>query len=440
MTRLWRMLCCTLAIVAMLPAAARAIPPIQEARLDNGLRVLLMEAHNVPMVVMRLTVPAGSRFDPPGHGGAAAMLAAMLSDHTRKHDYAAWADWLDARAIRLNASADRDSLAIGATMLTEVLDDGVTALAEAALAPGWNRKRFTTLKDDALAAARKALESPDVRAAEKTLELLYGHHPYGHRPDGSVKSLTRVTLADIQHLYDTQFRPRGAVLAVSGDVTMPELLARVRPLFAGWKGAPAQALREIAAPATRPARTARIVMPTRQVTAQMSRLGPSRYDRDFFADMLLNHLLGGGGFSSELMNEVREKRGLVYGVYSYFVPLAAPGPFVISLKTRADQADEALAVVRRVMQRMAAGRIPARALKAAQDNLAGGFAHRLDSNAKRVGLMSMIGFYDLPLNYLEHWQANIRRVTLADVRAAARRFLDAGAWNLVLAGPAKGGE
>jgi len=434
MKRLSTILCLGLMLVLAAPAA-HAIPPIQEARLDNGLRVLLMEAHNVPMVVMRLTVPAGSRFDPPGHGGAAAMLATILSDHTARHDYQAWADWLDARAIRLGADADRDSLHVGVTTLTETLDDGIAALAEAALSPGWNQQRFAILKEDALAAARKSLETPDVRAAQVTLSLLYPHHGYGHRPEGSVTSLARVRLADLQGIYRRQFRPRGAVLAVSGDVTMPALLARLDAAFKGWRGKPEHGVRDVAAPAPAAPRTKRIPMPTRQATVQLSRLGPSRYSPDFFADMLLNHILGGGGFSSRLMDEVREKRGLVYGVYSYFVPLAAPGPFVVSLKTRADQTTQALRVVRRVMRDMAAGHITAKELAAAKANLAGGFPHRMDSNAKRVSLMSMIGFYGLPLDYLQRWQARIRGVTLAEVRAAAARFLDPGAWNEVTVGP-----
>ncbi|MDQ6972820.1 MAG: insulinase family protein, partial [Mariprofundaceae bacterium] len=181
-----------------------------------------------------------------------------------------------------------------------------------------------------------------------------------------------------------------------------------------------------------------VLMPTRQITVQMARLGPSRFDDAFFADMLLNHMLGGGGFASQLMEQVREKRGLVYGVYSYFIPLAVPGPYVISLQTRADQAEQALDVVRAVLRDMHDGKISASALKAAKANLAGGFAHRLDSNAKRVGLMSMMGFYGLPLDYLQVWEQRINSVTLAAVKAEAKRFLDAAQWNIIEAGPAKG--
>jgi len=416
-------------------STAQAIPLIQHARLGNGLRVLLMEAHNVPMVVMRLTVPAGSHLDPKGKGGTASMLADMLGDHTKKHNFVAWADLLDAQAIRLGASADRDSLSIGMTVLKEALPVGVHALSEAALMPGWNKKRFAILKTDAVAAAKKSLESPGVRAAELTTHTLYPKHGYGHRPGGNVNSLGRLKLTDLQSLYRHQFKPQGAVLAVSGDVTMETLLKQIRPLFSVWKGAPEKSLKDIAKPVSVHAQQKQVVMPTRQMTVQLSRLGPSRYAPDFFADMLLNHILGGGGFSSELMNEVREKRGLVYGVYSYFMPLTVSGPFVISLRTRADQAEEALKVVHQVMQSMHAGHISQKELIAAKDNLTGSFAHRMDSNAKRVGLMSMIGFYGLPLDYLQVWKQRINAVTLAEVKATAVRFLAPIDWNTIQVGP-----
>jgi len=418
------------------PATVWGVPAIEEVRLDNGLRILLMQAHNVPMVVMQLTVPAGSVFDPTGKGGTAAMLASMLEDHTQKHDVITWADMLDAEAIRLGADADRDSLSISMSVLKEALSAGTRALAEAALAPGWNRKRFDILKADAVSAAKKSLEEPGIRAAEATASLLYPHHGYGHRTSGSAKSLAHITLADLQELYRQQFRPEGAVLAISGDITMREALQQLRPLFTSWHGAPAHKLKDITQPGSVHGGQRHITMPTRQMTLQLSRLGPSRYAADFFSNMLMNHLLGGGGFSSILMNEVREKRGLVYGIYSYFMPLAVSGPFVITLQTRADQAGQALSVTQSVLRNMYEGHISRTQLEAAKAHLTGSFAHRLDSNAKRVGLMSMIGFYGLPLDYLQTWKSHIRAVSIEDVRRAARRYLNPADWNLVRVGPA----
>lgn len=431
---LWTGLIALLSLLVAIPSA-RAIPPIEEAHLKNGLRILLMEAHNVPMVVMRLTLPAGSYLDPESRGGTASILAGMLGDHTQKHDFVAWADLLDAQAIRLGVSANRDSLSISMTVLKEALQEGALAFTEAALQPGWNRKRFAILKADAISAAKKSLEVPGVRAAQMTARMLYQKHGYGHRSGGDADSLKRLELADLKSLYHRQFRPQGAVLAVSGDVTMKELLKQINPLLSSWKGQPEVTLKNISPPDPVAALSHYIPMPTRQMTVQLSRLGPSRYAPDFFADMLLNHILGGGGFSSRLMNEVREKRGLVYGIYSYFTPLTVSGPFVITLQTRADQAEQSIKVVQDVMRKMYDGHISHKQLDAAKANLTGSFAHRMDSNAKRVGLMSMIGFYGLPLNYLQVWTDQIKAVRLNDIKSAARKYLSPAQWGLVQVGP-----
>jgi len=421
----------------MMPAAW-AVPPIQEARLDNGLRVLLIEAHQVPMVAMQLNVVAGSRFDAKGREGSAMMLATMLTDHTAKHAHEAWNRLLDQDAIKLGSGIDADRLSLSLTVLREALAPGLDALAEALLQPGWHRKRFTSLQQDAVAAAHKAKEEPGVVASEASRALLFGAHPYGHRAQGTPESLRHVTLPDLQQLYRRQVKPAGAVLAVSGDITMQELLAYLKPRLATWQGRPEQALYAIAKPAVVQGQRKDVAMNTTQALVQLVRLGPARNAEDFFPVFVLNHMLGGGGFGSQLMTEVREKRGLVYGVYSYFAPLATRGPFVITLQTRADQADEASRVVRQTMRAMAEGHISSKDLKAAQANLVGGFAQRLDSNRERVGLMSMIGLYGLPLDYLQVWTQRVESVTLDDVRKAAATYLNPATWNQIRVGPPEG--
>jgi len=161
-------------------ANSYAVPAIQTAQLDNGLKILLIEAHNVPMVSMQLTMPAGSRFDKPGKAGTASMLAALLSDHTAKHDDKAWAEWLDSEALRLGASASRDSLSLSLTVVKDSLTVGLDAFSEALLQPGWRNKRFLSLREDDIAAAIKSQETPGSQAAQATAKLLYGTHAYGH--------------------------------------------------------------------------------------------------------------------------------------------------------------------------------------------------------------------------------------------------------------------
>ncbi len=414
-----------------------AVPAIQTAQLDNGLKILLIEAHNVPMVSMQLTMPAGSRFDKPKKAGTASMLAEVLSDNTAKHDDKAWAEWLDSEALRLGASASRDSLSLSLTVVKDSLTVGLDAFSEALLQPGWRNKRFLSLREDNIAAAIKSQETPSTQAAQATAKLLYGTHAYGHTTSGTAKSLAHIQLGDLKELYLKQIQPIGSVLAVSGDITMQEVLDLIAPRLKAWQGKPKTAALKIKQPMIVKGKTSHVSIPTSQALVQFSRLGVARSGTDFFPLFVMNHLLGGGGFGSKLMEEVREKRGLVYGVYSYFIPLAAPGPFVITLQTRAEQAEKAAQVVRDVMQSMADGKIDKKQLDASKSNLIGSFAQRMDSNRERVGLLSMIGFYQMPLDYLQRWTAHVQSVTLAEVKHMSKIYLQSNDWNMIEVGPVK---
>jgi len=415
---------------------AQAVSPIQEAQLNNGLRVLLIEAHNVPMLAMKLVIPAGSRFDAKGKAGTSTLLAGMLSDHTAQHDFTAWADLLDADAIHLGAHAGRDAFNISLTVLKDALQPGLDAFAESLLQPGWNTQRFAIMQQDSIAAAQKEKEEPGAQASAAGAALLFANHPYGHRPAGDMESLARIGMADLKNLYRNQIKPIGAVLAVSGDITMAELLPQLNARLAHWNGKPAHALNDIKQAKPVAGLQRDVSLPTSQMLVQLLRQGPARGDVDFFPAFVLNHILGGGGFGSRLMEEVREKRGLVYGVYSYFIPLAVPAAFVISLQTRADQAGQAEEVVRTVMADMAAGKISSKQFKASKENLIGSFAQRMDSNRERVGLMAMIGLYHLPLDYLSRWTERVEKVTLTQVKQQAAHYLKPSQWNRVRVGPA----
>jgi len=417
-------------------SVSQAVPAIEEATLDNGVRVLLMQAHNVPMLAMKLVMPAGGRFDEPEKAGTASLLAGMLSDHTAKHGFTEWADLLDADALRLGTGAGRDDFSVSLTVLKDALEPGLDAFAESLLQPGWNKKRFAIMKQDSIASAQKEKEEPGVQASEAAAALLYTGHPYGHRSGGSMESLARINIKDLKTLYQAQIKPEGAVIAVSGDITMAELLPLLNARLASWKGKAAKGLYDIERAKVVAGQESDVILPTTQMLVRLLRFGPSRSDTDFFPVFVLNHILGGGGFGSRLMEEVREKRGLVYGVYSYFIPLTVPGPFVISLQTRADQAGLAEEVVREVIADMAAGKISAKQLKASKENLIGSFAQRMDSNRERVGLMAMIGLHQLPLDYLSRWTERVDNVTLAQVKDQAAIYLKPEQWNRVRVGPA----
>ncbi len=363
------------------------------------------------------------------------MLSSMLMDHTAKHDYQQWAATLDAEAIQLGGSVDKDTLSLSLTVLKEAVAEGMGAMSEALLQPGWNKKRFEFLKGNALSAMTKAQEEATTHAEQAVARLLFPGHVYGHPVSGDLASLKKIQLADLKSLYRQQIKPEGATLAVSGDITMAELVALLKQNLALWQGAPAVPLQQITAPLPAKGSEEHIELDKHQALVQWVRLGPSRHDPDYMAALVLNHMLGGGGFGSRLMEEIREKRGLVYGVYSWFQPLQSNGEYIIRLQTRADQAAQAEVVLKTVLQQLADGKITSSELEKSKKNLIGSFAQRMDSNRERANLLAMMGIYHRPLDYLQHWTKSVESVNVADVRRIAARYLQPQQWKRVLVGP-----
>lgn len=428
----------TLMAVLLLSAGqAFAVSQVQQHTMENGLNILLIQADHVPMVAMKLVMPAGSRFDGKGRGGASSLLSTQLMDHTKKYDYQAWAAKLDDASIRLGANVDQDAMSMSLIVLKEAVAEGVDAMAQALLQPGWDKKRFDFLKKNAVSSMIKAQEEATTFATLATAELLFPEQPYGHPVSGTLDSLKAMQLSDLKSVYVRQVKPEGSTLAVSGNITMDEVITLAQTYFGQWQGKPQQLLSDIKQPSPSTKQSIHHVMDKHQTLVEWVRLGPSRHDKDYPSLLVLNHMLGGGGFGSRLMEEIREKRGLVYGVYSWFQPLETSGAYVIRLQTRADQAQEAEVVLRKVLKALSEGGITQEMLDKSKTNLMGGFAQRMDSNRERVGLLGMMGLYHRPLDYLQNWTKSVKSVTLADVRRDAKIYLPPDSWKQIWVGPKK---
>jgi len=251
--------------------------------------------------------------------------------------------------------------------------------------------------------------------------MLYGQHPYAREPGGTVASVSALTRNDVAGFYRAYYRSDNAVLAIMGDVTMPQaraIAARLTGTLPRGSGAdqPLPPVAPLIQAATR-----RIAHPATQSHILMGAPGMKRTDPDYFPLFVGNYILGGGGFDSRLLEEVRQKRGLAYSAHSHFAPLMQEGPFQIGLQTRRDQADQALAVVRDTLEKFVAEGPTEAELKQAKDNLIGGFPLRIDSNHKILDYLGVIGFYRLPLTYLDDFSAHVEKVTVADIKDAFAR-------------------
>ncbi|MFZ2911264.1 MAG: pitrilysin family protein, partial [Candidatus Desulfobacillus denitrificans] len=270
-----------------------------------------------------------------------------------------------------------------------------------------------------IAGIREADTRPASIAAKRFAAALYPGHPYGQVP--TAESVERISREDLLAFYRAHYGARRAVVSIIGDLSRGEAEALAQELTAGLPDAPEKvSLPDTALPARG---TVRIDHPATQAHILLGLPAVRRGDPDYIPLLVGNYILGGGGFVSRLMKEVREKRGYAYSVYSYFQPQRQPGPFEVGLQTKRDQAGAALKVVEEVLAGFLEGGPSGEELKAAQRNLVDGFPLRIDSNRKLLEYLSVIGFYGLPLTYLDDFPRKVQAVTAADIRAAFARHV-----------------
>lgn len=431
-------------VVLMVCGTAQAALKIQTWTLANGARVLFVENHSIPILDVSVEFDAGSRRDPLAKSGLADLTNSMLARGVREASTPkpepalnesqisdAFADTAAQRGG--SASDDRGGVSLRTLSSQAERDASLLLLARVLAQPSFPQDFLARDKARTIAAIKESLTKPEAIAGKAFSRLMYGSHPYAHEP--TVESVSAIMREDLLAFHRTHYVANRAVIAMIGDLTRAEADAVAQQLTARLPaGAPLAAMPDV--PQAQ-AQEERIAHPASQAHILMGTPASQRGDPDYFALMVGNYVLGGGGFVSRLTQEVREKRGLAYSVYSYFSPMLQKGPFQIGLQTKKEQADESLKVVRATLAAyLRDGPTPAE-LKAAKDNLIGGFALRIDNNRKILDNIAVIGYYNLPLDYLDTWTAHIAKVNAADIRAAFARKVAADKLVTVVVGTAK---
>ncbi|WP_309678389.1 pitrilysin family protein [Polaromonas sp.] len=412
---------------------ALAAIPVQHWTQASGAQVYLVESPAIAMLDVQIDFDAGSRRDPPGQAGLASMMAGMLDKGVRATDGAPALDentlseaWADLGA-QFGASAGSDRLGFSLRSLTDpaLLDQAVALAAREIAEPAFPEAVWQRERQRVQAALKESYTRPGNVAGRAYAQAVYGSHPYGY--ETTADSLARIGVADLRALHAASVvacRARislvGAVTRQQADALAARLLARLPQVAcAGLPPLPAVAeVAPLAAPLEK-----RIPFDAAQAQVLIGQPGFKRSDPDYFALTVGNYILGGGGFVSRLSSEVREKRGLTYGVSSSFSPGLHAGSFTVSLQTRPDQAAQSVELVRQLVKDFVANGPTEAELKAAKDNLVGGFALRIDSNRKLLDNVAGIAWNQLPLDYLDTWTQQVNRVTVADIKAAFARKL-----------------
>ena len=405
-----------------LMAGVAGAQPIERWTQPDGARVLFVPSHQNPIIDIRIDVDAGSRREAPERLGVAALTNRLLASGTRKHDEealsAAWAD----RSMQYGASVDQDRAAIRLRLLSDAADrrQGVALLNEVLTQPVFPEAALARAKAQTVAGLRQEETSPQAVAYRQFIQAIYGRHPYANEARLTPAAVEAIGREDVRAFWQQHYRPGYMSIAIVGDLTRREAAELAQQLTRGLPrtGAPLPEVPPVPQPAEQ-----RLSQPHVASQASVALGLPllTRDDPDYYPLVVGNYVLGGGGFDSRLMTELRSKRGLTYGASSMLAPYTAPGEFMVSVSTRKAQADEARRVARETLEKFVADGPSAAELEQAKANIIGGFPLRYDSNKKLIEYVAAIGFYNLPLTWLDDYPRAVEQVTPEAVRDAYRR-------------------
>lgn len=408
----------------LLVSTASATPKIEQWHTENGVKTLFVAAPELPMLDIALTFDAGSGRD-ADLAGLSQLTHSLLNTGSGKLDADAIAEKFEDVGAQFSASVnlDRSSVSLrslsDAKLFNQALSTFITILTQ----PSFPNKDFQRLKKQALIAIKDEEQRPGDIASKAFYKAIYGDHPYSQPTLGYRDSIQKITLEDVKKFHQQYLVSENAMIAIVGgiDTEKAKQISKqiASSLTTGKKPSP------IAEPKPQlPAEDIFVPYPSQQAHVYIGQLGIRRGDPDYFTLYTGNHVLGGGGFTSRLVKEVRVERGLSYSVYSYFFPMQLNGPFVLGLQTRADQAQQAADVSLETVEKFIAESATEEELTLAKNNIIGGFPLRIDNNRDILGYLSLIGYYNLPLDYLNTFTDNIATITQKDIRDTFSRRLE----------------
>ena len=417
--------------------AAHALLPIQHWETKRGARVYFVENRDLPMLDVSVDFPAGAAFDSRESAGVANMTAHVLRLGSAGMDENDIARSMADVGAQLSGRFDSDRAGVGLRTLSSAKERtrALEIFARVLTQPEFPATVLERERVRLIGALKEADTKPDTIAARTFSRMLYPQHPYGLRSAGEVDTVAKITREDLIAFHRRHYTAPRAIVALMGDVSREEAAAIAEAVTAGLPSGNAE-VAPLPAVTHKPEGTvAWIAHPATQSHILMGMPGIPRDDPDYFALFVGNHVLGGGGFTSRINEEVRQKRGLAYSAYSYFSPMLRAGPFVVGMQTQAAQADAALDVVRKTVSEFIARGPTAKELAAAKKNIIGGFPLRIDSNRKIHEYLAVIGFYRLPLTYLDDFTKKVERVSAEDIKAAFQRHIQPERLVTVVVGP-----
>ena len=406
--------------------------PIQKIDLPTGAKLFYVEARTIPMVNIGVEFPGGFAHDPKDRIGVANFTAELMNKGSRingvEKNEAFIADSISelGSMVAFIPGKEMSSIRIKTLSTPEVLNPLISQASDMLAFPIFSKKILEREKAIEISGLLERQTKPEYIMAKQFKKMIYRDNPLGN--EQSVNSIKSVSIDDLKKFHQTYYRADQMNVLIIGDVSREQAIDIGSKLT---KNLPKTGTTKLLIPPLNPLptqdvsqREIKIAHPSQQAHIQMGITGPSRKDPDYFPLLVGNYILGGGGFVSRLMNEIREKRGLAYSVSSYFYPAKNSGYFVAGMQTKKDQSDESVKLLKDTIQTYVNQGPNDQEVQAAKSNLINGFPLRIDSNSKLLDNLSAIAWYDLPLNTLDEWTNEVKKVTKDDIYRAFQKNLD----------------
>ncbi len=409
---------------------------IEQWQTSSGAEVYFVENRDLPIIDISINFAAGSARDTADKAGLSAITRHMMTTGAAGMSEEDISKRMADIGAILGGDHDLDRAGFKLRTLSSATerDQALDIYTKILQQPDFPEAILQREKTRIIAGLKESATKPDSISSKTFMKALYGNHPYAF--DSEEETVNAIGRADLVKFYQSYYGPKNAVIAMIGDMSREQAGDIAEKLSAGLpKAENPQALPDVPLPTQ--ASEQRIEHPATQSHIVLGYPGVRRGDPDYFPLYVGNYILGGGGFVSRLTEEVREKRGLVYSVYSYFMPMAVEGPFQIGLQTKKEQGEDALKVVRETLDNFMDKGVTEAELKAAKQNIIGGFPLRLDSNSKILEYLAVIGFYKLPLTYLDDFNKEVDKVTTAQIKEAFNRRLNTDNMVTVIVGTAQ---
>ena len=421
--------------ILLFPNSAEAMK-IQKVKSPGGIVAWLVEEHSLPLVAMRFAFDGGAAQDPAGKTGVSHFLTTMLDEGAGDLTSQAFQEQMEDLSVKIGFSSSRDVFSGSFQSLSKNLDAGSELLRLALTKPRFDKEPLERMRERLAADIVMASNDPNKVASKAWFNLAFGDHPYGRSVNGDAAGIKSISADDLRKYHGAVFARDTLNVSVVGDITPEALAVLLDKVFGGLAEKSSLVEVEMASLAVGPKQKI-IEMKVPQSVAQFGHRAFLRKDKDFVASYVLNYIIGGGGFNSRLMEEVREKRGLAYSVYSYISPYSHASVFMGGVATKNEGMGESLDVIKGVFKRIAEEGPTEEELKNAKRYLTGSYPLRFDTNSKIANQLLWIQIENLGLEYIDTRNQMIEDITIENIRAVAKRLLKSDGLIVTIVGQPK---